>query len=102
MESPVSSSAGKCAADSPCYIPPMAFDPHQRPMSLEESDRLLRGAENWEATKRGWGADLAIWSLFLVAVAAGGLAFFGIAAVAGSVVAVIAFVVAVLLWHNHK
>lgn len=77
----------------------MAYEP---PRDLQESEQLLRGAENWEATKRGWVTDFAIWALVAVAVAAAGFAFFGVAAVAGPIVAVVAFVIAVFLWHDRK
>ena len=75
------------------------YDP---PMSLRESENLLQSAENWEATKRGWIADFGILALVLGAIAVGTLLFFGLAAVAGSVVAVIVTVVAVLYWHDRK
>lgn len=72
------------------------------PMSMSESENLIRSANNWDATKRGWVADAGILALVLVAIVAAGLAFFGIAAVAGPIVAVIATVVAVFIWHDAK
>ena len=80
----------------------MAQDPYRRPMSLSESDNLLRSADDWEATKRGWAADFGILALVIVAVVGALLGLLGVAAVAGPVVAVIAFVVAVLIWHDRK
>ena len=76
--------------------------PYERPMSLSESENLLRSAENWEATKRGWVADLGILALVLAALGVGALFFFGLAAAAGSVVAVVVTIVAVLYWHDKK
>ncbi len=36
-------------------IPPMAqFDPLKKPMSLEESERLLKGADEQEHAKDSW------------------------------------------------
>lgn len=80
----------------------MAQDPYQRPMSLGESENLLRSADNWEATKRGWAADFGILALVIVAIGGAVLGLLGVAAVAGAVVAVVAFVVAVFIWHDRK
>ncbi|MFN7152935.1 MAG: hypothetical protein ACK4OE_04520 [Acidovorax sp.] len=76
--------------------------PYERPMSLSESENLLRSAENWEATKRGWLADFGIFALVVAALGVGALIFFGLVAAAGSVVAVVVTIVAVLYWHDKK
>ena len=76
--------------------------PYERPMSLSESENLLRGADNWEATKRGWVADFGILALVFAALGVGALLFFGLAAAAGSVVTVVFTIVAVLYWHDKK
>jgi len=75
---------------------------YDKPMSLSESEELLRSADNWDATKRGWATDLGILALVLVAVAFAGLALFGLATTVGPVIAVIAFVAAVIIWHDKK
>lgn len=80
----------------------MAHDPYQRPMSLSESENLLRDADNWEVTKAGWMSGLGILALVVAALAVGAVLFFGLAAAAGPIVAVIVFVVAVLIWHDQR
>lgn len=76
--------------------------PYERPMSLSESENLLCSAENWEATKRGWAADLGILALVVASLGIGAFLFFGLAEAAGSVVAVVVTIVAVLYWHDRK
>jgi hypothetical protein len=85
-----------------CYIPPMPRDPYQRPMSLSESENLLRDADNWEATKAGWISGVGILALVVAAIAVGAGLFFGLAAAAGPAVAVVVTVLAVLYWHDRK
>lgn len=80
----------------------MARDPYQRPMSLSESENLLRDADNWEATKTGWVTGAAVLALVVAAIAIGAGLFFGLAAAAGPAVAVVVAVVAVLYWHDRK
>lgn len=44
------------------------FDPYKPPRSLAENEALLKGAEDWEATKAGWRGMLNEFYLLLLIV----------------------------------
>ena len=75
-------------------------NPYKPPMSLQESESLLRSADNWEVTKDGWISGIGILALVCVAITVAAALFFGLAAAAGPAVAVVVAIVAVLYWHD--
>jgi hypothetical protein len=52
-----------------CRTMAAMFDPRKPPMRLEESERLLKAADDWESQKRYWRGSLGTFAALLWAVA---------------------------------
>lgn len=88
------------------YTPPMAdFDPNRPPMSLKESEDLLKGSDDWKATKAGWAGMFGeLWLLVIVVGAAliAGLVLLIGGTILGSTVAGLLGLAVALLWLNRR
>ncbi len=73
------------------------FDPYKRPMSIEESEDLLRGADQQEYTKADLRVNLAIGGLLLLFVAVAAAIWLGSLFIGATAAGLIAFFL-VMLW----
>lgn len=83
----------------------MALDPHKPPMSLKESEDLLKGSNDWQATKAGWAGMFGELSLLVVVIGAAliaGLVLLIGGTVLGSTVAGLLGLAVALLWLSRR
>lgn len=77
------------------------FDPYKPPMSVKESEQLLKGANDWEASKLGWRAafgDFLTVAVLLAGFAGVALALWLLSLVIGTTAAGLIGFVGVLIW----
>ncbi len=91
--------------DQGATLRPMAYDPNKPPMSLKESEDLLKGSDDWKAAKAGWAGMFGELSLLVVvigtALIAGMVLLIG-GAVLGSTVAGLLGLAVALLWLSRR